>query len=72
MSFSPEARKEFTEKIKILEDEIRALKMQRHNPFLKNGKVDIDAYISFVTEFNEFINHTPKPFEKIIDLDMRL
>jgi len=44
----------------------------KHMPFLKDGKVDADTYIEFVTQFNEFINHTPKPFQKIIDNDMRL
>ncbi|TAN45550.1 MAG: hypothetical protein EPN22_02275 [Nitrospirae bacterium] len=45
---------------------------QRHNPFIKNGKVDVDAYIEFVTQFNEFINHEPKPFEPMIERDMKL
>lgn len=44
----------------------------RHNPFIKESKVDVDAYISFVSEFNEFINHQRKPFAQIIDKDMRL
>jgi len=72
MSFSPEAEKELKDGLEILKEEMQALRLQRHNPFIKNGKVDIDAYIEFVTEFNEFINHAPKPFEQIIDCDMRL
>ncbi len=45
---------------------------QKHNPFIKNGRVDVDAYIEFVTQYNEFINHKPKPFIRMIDRDMRL
>lgn len=44
----------------------------KHNPFIKNGRVDADAYIEFVTQYNEFVNHKPKPFIRIIDRDMRL
>ncbi|RME66675.1 MAG: hypothetical protein D6778_04365 [Nitrospirae bacterium] len=53
-------------------EDIEHLRRNRHNPFLKEGKVDIEAYLQFVTEFNEFINHAPKPFRRIIDRDMRL
>ena len=42
------------------------------NPFFKNGVVDIDGYLHFLAEFNEFINHAPKPFEPMIDRDMKL
>jgi hypothetical protein len=52
--------------------DMEMLRLHRHNPFIKNGKVDIDAYIEFVTEFNEFINHEPKPFKPMIDKDMKL
>ena len=46
---------------------------RRHpSPFMKDGKVDVDAYIEFVTQFNEFINHRPKPFRPIIDRVMKL
>lgn len=72
MSFSPEAEKELRDGLEILKKEMQALRSQRHNPFIKNSRVDIDAYIEFITEFNEFINHAPKPFEQIIDRDMRL
>jgi hypothetical protein len=45
---------------------------RRHNPFIKDGKVDVDAYVAFVCQFNEFINHQPKPFKQMMDKDMRL
>ncbi|MBZ0156072.1 MAG: hypothetical protein K8I29_07630 [Alphaproteobacteria bacterium] len=53
-------------------DDMDIVAKQRHNPFVKEGRVDTDAYIEFVTQFNEFINHEPKPFQRIIDRDMRL
>lgn len=46
--------------------------LRNKSPFIKDGKVDVDAYIEFVTQFNEFINHEPKPFKPMVDRDMRL
>jgi len=55
-----------------LRDDMRRLSESRHNPFLKDGIVDIDKYIEFLNEYNEFINHTPKPFKPMIDRIMKL
>ncbi len=55
-----------------LREDMQTLRRNRHNPFFKDGRVDADAYIEFVTEYNKFINHSPKPFRRIIDKDMRL
>ena len=44
----------------------------RIDPFMKAGEPDADAYIEFVTQFNEFINHEPRLFRKIVDCRMRL
>jgi len=55
-----------------LKHDLAAVAASRHNPFIKDGVVDVDAYIAFVTAFNEFINHEPKPFARMIDKDMRL
>lgn len=74
MTISEKAAQEFIElsKSDSLRDDLKAVSRNRHNPFARNGKVDVDAYIEFVTEFNEFINHQPKPFTSIIDTEMRL
>lgn len=56
----------------ILKNDMDRVKRQKHNPFLKNSRVDIDAYIEFVTLYNEFINHKPKPFVPMIDKIMKL
>lgn len=53
-------------------NDLAAVAATRHNPFMKDGVADADAYIAFVTAFNEFINHEPKRFRPIIDRDMRL
>jgi hypothetical protein len=55
-----------------LRDDMRQLAKNRHHPFLKDGKVDIDRYISFLNAYNEFINHMPKPFKPMIDRIMML
>jgi hypothetical protein len=51
----------------ILKKDMNTVNRQKHNPFLKNGRVDIDAYIEFVTLYNEFINYKPKPFVPMTD-----
>ena len=68
MKLDPEDAKEIFElsQSRALRDDLRAVRAQRHNPFMKDGRPDIDAYIEFVTQYNEFINHQPKPFKPII------
>ncbi len=72
MKISRQADKEIKELSESLKKDMDALMRQRRNPFIKNGTVNIDAYIEFVTQFNEFKNHQPKPFKRIIEKDMRL
>ncbi len=71
---SPAAEREFVElaNSESFRKDMDAVRRNRHNPFVRNGIVDVDAYLDFVAEFNEFINHEPKPFKRIIDRDMRL
>lgn len=44
----------------------------RHNPVMIGGKIDLDRLIEFLSQFNEFINHEPKPFKPMIDTEMKL
>jgi hypothetical protein len=55
-----------------LQEDMRTVAKEKYISLLKDGKVDVDAYIDFVIQFNEFINHQPKPFRKISDRDMIL
>ena len=55
-----------------LREDREYLSSHRHNPVLVDGKVDMDRLIDFLTQFNEFINHEPKPFKPMIDRDMKL
>jgi hypothetical protein len=67
---TPELKKEETLNtlgIEISPEEGEILFRQRHNPFIRNGEVDVDAYTTFVQEFNAFINHETKPFRRMID-----
>ncbi|MBF0552940.1 MAG: hypothetical protein HQK96_00115 [Nitrospirae bacterium] len=59
-------------KSETLRLDMRRVAAQRHNPFMKNGQPDIDACLEFLMEYNEFINHEPKPFRKIKDTVMLL
>ena len=55
-----------------LREDLRQVAKNRHNPFIVNKKINLDRILEFLTEYNAFINHTPKPFRKIIDKDIRL
>ena len=55
-----------------LREDTTKLTETRYNPFIINGNVDIDRLLIFLTEYNQFINHNLKPFQEIIDKDMRL
>ncbi len=56
----------------VFRKDMDILRRRWDSPFVKNGVVDVDAYIEFVTQFNEFINHEPKPFTPMIDKEMKL
>jgi hypothetical protein len=55
-----------------LKADMRYIAAHRHNPLLVDGTVDLDRLIAFLTEYNEFINHQPKPFKPMIDKVMKL
>lgn len=55
-----------------LKKDMQKIAINKHNPFLKDGMIDSDVYIEFVSQFNEFINHTPRPFKPLQEKDMKL
>ena len=55
-----------------LRQDMEYLAAHRHNPVVAGGKVDMDRLLEFLTEFNEFINHKPKPFKPMVDRVMKL
>lgn len=52
--------------------DLQILSRRRARHFIVDGQVDLDRVVAFLTEFNELINHQPKPFKKIIDHTMKL
>jgi len=52
--------------------DLRRISKSRYNPFVAEGKMDIDRFIIFLSEYNYFINHTLKPFRKIKDKKNKL
>jgi hypothetical protein len=69
--------RERSESIEIMEsctlrEDMRHLAEHRYNPTSTGGNVDIEKYTEFVTAFNEFVNHAPKPFKPIPDKNMKL
>lgn len=71
---SNEQKKELLEMARSskLKNDMERVSKNRHNPFVVNGRVNMDQYLTFLDEYNLFINHRPKPFRKMIDKDMRL
>lgn len=74
MAISEKAKEEMRELAASasLRDDMRHVAMHRHNPIMVDGKVDGDRLIEFLTGYNEFINHEPKPFKPIKDTMMKL
>jgi len=74
MSIPTKSRQELLELAQsyTLKKDMEIISSKRHNPFIKNGRCDVDAYLEFVTQYNEFINHEQKPFKEMLDRDMRL
>jgi hypothetical protein len=55
-----------------LRKDMKQVGANRYNPFVVNGQVDIDRWITFLTEYNEFINHAGKPFHPMVEKDIKL
>jgi hypothetical protein len=55
-----------------LREDLQTLARRRSRHFFRNGQVDVDLVVAFLTEFNDMINHRPKPFKKIIDRNLKL
>jgi hypothetical protein len=55
-----------------LREDMGHLSAHRHNPLIVDGAVSMDRLLAFLTQFNEFINHRPKPFTPIVDRVMKL
>lgn len=74
MNISRKAEKELVSlgRSETLRDDIDKLKSSWQSPFVRNGEVDVDLFIEFLSQFNEFINHQPKPFRPMIEKDMKL
>ena len=56
----------------LLRKDMQHLSANRFNPFIDGQNIDMDRLLIFLTEYNEFINHSPKPFKPIIDRIMKL
>ncbi|RKY38774.1 MAG: hypothetical protein DRP75_03845 [Candidatus Omnitrophota bacterium] len=63
--------KEFAQSSTFKTD-LRRISESRYNPFVVGGKMNIDRFIIFLSEYNYFINHTLKPFRKIKDKKNKL
>jgi hypothetical protein len=63
--------KEVTSSPSFRED-MQYLSANRFNPLIDGHEINMDRLLIFLTEYNEFINHSPKPFKPIIDKIMKL
>lgn len=55
-----------------LRDDMRRVALNRHNPIIVNGEVDMDRLLEFLDQYNAFVNHEPKPFKPMIERVMKL
>ncbi len=57
----------------FLRNDMKHISKKRFNPVMTGCKIDMDRLITFLTEYNAFINHRPKPFKPMKDMvTMRL
>lgn len=56
--------KELASLTQVRKDSVHLFK-NRHNPFIVNGEIDLDRWVAFLSDYGDFVNHTPKPFRKI-------
>ncbi len=56
----------------LFRKDMQHLSANRFNPLIAGQNIDMDRLLVFLTEYNEFINHSPKPFKPIIDKIMKL
>lgn len=52
--------------------DMRLLRQTRHSLTRGDGQVDIDSWIEFLTHYNEFINHEPRPFTPMQEHTMKM
>jgi len=55
-----------------IKEDLRRLAAGRHNPMLYKGKVNLDRYIEYLNDYNEFINHHRRSFKPMVDRLMKL
>jgi len=51
-----------------LKEDMKKVARSRRELFIDNP----DAYIEFLCQYNDFINHEPKPFVPMVEKDMKL
>jgi hypothetical protein len=55
-----------------LRHDMRLLRSSRHRLMKADGQVDIDQWIEFLTQYNEFIRHEPRPFAPMKEHDIKM
>lgn len=55
-----------------LQKDMRRVKHAGENTFVRNGEIDLDAYIEFLDAFNAFISHRRKPFKPMMEGNLKL
>ena len=56
----------------LVRKDMQHLSANRFDHFIEGQTINMDRLLIFLTEYNEFINHSPKPFKPIIDRIMKL
>ncbi|GLI36970.1 hypothetical protein KI811_15135 [Geobacter hydrogenophilus] len=71
---SPKAREELKKAAASTElrDDMAAAAALRQPPWMRDGIVDADRWLDYLTEYNKFINHRRKPETSFIETRMLL
>lgn len=74
MTLSRESREELLALVQSesLRKDMRELARIRRECVSQNDILDMDAWIDFLTQYNEFVNHARKPFRPMIEREMLL
>jgi hypothetical protein len=55
-----------------LKEDMKWLSANAYNPFMVDGRIDVDKWLTFLNGYNEFVGHARKPLKWIVERVMKL
>jgi hypothetical protein len=74
MALTDEEKKELVHQSQsaLLKEDMRWLSANAHDPFIVDGRIDVDRWLTFLNEYNEFMGHARKPLKWMVERVMKL